>query len=152
MNSEERKWMSLSYQESSPLSLLPLSPPYIPIAKKYKYENDTLFFFTPNTLFLKESQNKVFQSTYCIKTYPTVKNILLHFCISFLFCANLLCKCIHGWRPSAILWANCIHLYSQMRRQVCLNFFYKLKWTRPSKQCKSLIWVLIFVSYRSNLF
>ena len=50
-------------------------------------------------------------------------NILLHFCISFLFCANLLCKCIHGWRPSAILWANCIHLHSQMQGQVCLNFF-----------------------------
>ena len=110
-------------------------------------------FFTPSTLLLKERQYKVFRSTYCIKTYTlhndvhAVFKILLHFCISFLFGATLLCKCIHGWRPSAILWANCIHLHSQMWLQVCLKFFLcKLKFTRPGKQCKSLIWIVIFFS------
>ena len=133
LDNERERWQdphSCNALEINALSIGPLCIGILLLLKNQKYKKDTLFFFIPITLFLNERQNKVFQSTYCIKTYTlhnlvaTVFNILLHFCISFLFGATLLCKCIHRWRPSAILWANCIHLHSQMRRQVCLIFFF----------------------------
>ena len=152
LDNERERWQdphSCNALEINALSIGPLcisTSVYSYCSKNISMKMTLSSFFTRYTLLLKERQYKVFHSTYCIKTYtlhnvvPTVFNILLHFCISFLFCANLLCKCIHGWRPSAILWANCIHLHSQMWLQVCLKFFLcKLKFTRPGKQCKSLI-------------
>ena len=159
LDNERKRWQdphSCNALEINALSIGPLciSNSIYSYCSKNKYENDTLFFFLLLTPYFWTKDKPKFSSR--IKTYtlqnvvPTVFNILLHFCISFLFGATLLCKCIHGWRPSAILWANCIHLHSQMRRQVCLNFF--TNWNElHHKQSKSLIRFLIIVSFCSNL-
>ena len=110
LDNERKRWQdphSCNALEINALSIgrLCISTSVYSYCSKNKYENDTLFFFTPNTLFLKESQNKassqhiVSKHTHYTMLFPLYKTSFCIFASRFYFAPTFYVNASTGGDP-----------------------------------------------------